>query len=153
MIFLAPPRVPFGRACLHRAAVVAVAVAVLSACGCKGPRVVQTYPGPKRDPSEIARLYETPAAAVARIDHRPARGRDFFGRTTAYDLPPGRHEIQVVRPGNTVQSWTATFDYDFAAGREYGLRVIQLRRDDGSIVEWNPRLVDYQTAQELASPR
>jgi hypothetical protein len=121
--------------------------------GCKGPRIVQAYPGSKRDPSEIARLYETPAAAVARIDHMPARSRDFFGRTTAYDLPPGRHEIKVIRPGNTVQHWTATFYYDFAAGREYGMRVTQLRRDDGMVVQWQPRLVDYQTAQDLAAPR
>jgi hypothetical protein len=114
---------------------------------------VQTYPGPKRDPSEIARIFETPAAAVSQIDRMPARGRDIFGRTTAYDISPGRHEIKVIRPGPTAQNWTATFDYDFEVGREYGFRVTQLHRDDGAVVQWDPRLVDYQTSQELASPQ
>jgi hypothetical protein len=132
---------------------VAVVVAALFVCGCKGPRIVQTYSGPKRDPSAIARIYETRSAVVVQIDHVPARGRDLFGRTTAYDISPGRHEIRVTRPGGKREQWTAFFDYDFAAGREYGFRVTQLSRDDDAVVQWDPRLVDYQTSQELASSR
>ena len=134
------------------ARVLAVVVLLAAVCGCSGPRIVRTYAGEPRDFSQIARLYETPAAVVTRIDDQPARSRDLFGRISAYDLLPGRHEIVVARPGDSAKDLQVRFTYDFVANTFYGFRVTQLRRDDGTVVRWEPRLVNYETAQELAVP-
>ena len=128
-----------------------VVVASILLCGCQGPRVVKTYSGQKLDLSQVARLYDTPNAKVERIDGAK-QGADLFGRRSAYDLLPGQHEIVVSAPRDP-RRWSSTFDYDCTAGRVYGFRVTQILRNDRTVQSWEPRLVDYLTAQELAAPR
>ena len=120
-------------------------------CGCHTPRIVKTYSGKTLDPSQVARLYDAADAKVDRIDDAK-QSADLFGRRSVYQLLPGQHEIVVSSPRDP-RNWSATFDYDFAPGRPYGLRVMQILRDDRVTQSWQPRLVDFQTAQELAAPR
>ena len=131
---------------------VLLAGVVSATLGCRGPRVVRMYTGPKRDPAQVARLYQTPVARITRIDSTKAAGPDAFGRATVYELLPGRHSVTIAQPRDP-SHWNAIFDYDFAAGQSYGFRVTQVLRDDGRIQSWTPRLVDYESSLELAAPR
>jgi hypothetical protein len=134
--------------------VAAVLLLVTSGCGGKPPGFMKTYPGEKRDVSQVARLKNAADAYIAMIDdHDVPHTDDPFGGEPAlgFDVLPGNHRITVMyfkRMDDRIRYARNYFTlrFDAEAGKTYSLAVVQYENG------WFPLLADTSTRAIVARP-
>ena len=139
---------------------------LLIAGGCSSYDLQQMYSGPRKAPDDVARLRSTEHAFACQIDGRTLRstgqwsGTGHDNRFVVYELTPGRHHVvaasvfEPALPGSYVADLgaTASFDFEFEAGKDYSFGVAETVGGGRRALSWTARLTDRDTGEPLAAP-
>lgn len=126
-----------------------VFLTLLMIAGCTGPMVAgrQTYPGPQRKVSEIARINDGHLAAV---DGVPVPPRDWQG-TYAYQLLPGKRTLTVVPgvgwpdSGTLKTEYTVSVTFEAEAGKSYWMEYVPMGEG-----KYHIQVMDWVTKKPIA---
>src|SRR4051794_32052234 len=134
--------------------------------GCGSYDLQQMYPGSRRAPDDVARLWSTGHAFACEIDRRTLRGTGHWSGTghdnrfVVYELTPGRHHVVAARvfepalPGSYVAEpgASASFDFTFEPGKDYSFGVAETVGGGRRALSWTAQLIDRDTGEPLARP-